>query len=291
MNKIKIFLELIKQTFLEWNNDDAPMLAAALAYYTALSIAPLIIVIVAIVGFIVGQSSVQSQITEQLQVTVGTGAAQIVTNLIDNMSQPNQGVIASIIGIIILLYGALGLFNHLQTALDMIWDVDMSDDINIIEGFVKDKLLSFGMILIIGFLLLVSLIISTLLSILDSYLLTMLPGTDIILRILNALLAFSITTVLFGFIFKFLPHADIAWNDVWIGSIVTSLLFTLGQTILGLYLGNSAIHSTYGAAGAFVVLLVWVYYSAQIVLFGAEFTHLFSKNYGTLARSLDQIDA
>ncbi len=287
MGKLRLFFELLKDTFLKWNDDDAQMLSAALAYYTALSIAPLIIVIIAIVGLIAGQSNIQSQITQQIEVTIGSGAAEIVSNLIDNMSQPNQGIFASIIGFSMLLFGALSLFNHLQTTIDKIWDVDLSDDVNVVEGFLRDKLLSFGMMLIIGFLLLVSLIISTILSFLDSYLLSLLPNTEFILRLLNALIAFSITTILFALIYKILPHADVQWKDVWIGSIVTSILFTLGQTILGLYLSNSAIQSTYGAAGAFVVILVWVYYSAQIVLFGAEFTQVFARKYGTFVESFD----
>jgi len=291
MGNVRIFFELIKETFLEWNDDDAPLLSAALAYYTALSIAPLIIVIVAIVGIIAGQSNIQSQITEQIEVTIGSGAAEIISDLIDNMSQPNQGIFASIIGFVILLFGALSLFNHLQTAIDKIWNVTVPDDVNVIKGFLRDKLLSFGMMLIIGFLLLVSLSISTLLSFLDSFLLSLLPRTEYILRILNAVLSFGITTILFALIYKFLPHAEVQWIDVWIGSIVTSILFTLGQTILGLYLGNSAIQSTYGAAGAFVVLLVWVYYSAQIVLFGAEFTQVFAKKYGTFAPNTDDSEA
>lgn len=236
---------------------------------------------IAIGGIFVGQPNIQSEITSQVTATLGTETSDIINSVIDNMARPNQGIIASIIGVGVLLFGAINLFRNLQTALDRIWDVSPPEDINFIEGFIKDNLLSFGMVLVIGFLLLVSFVIGTALSILDNYLLSLLPWAEALLRLFNFILTFSITTILFMFIYKFLPHAEIQWRDVTIGGAVTAALFTLGQTVLVWYLSNSAISSSYGAAGSFVVLLVWIYYSAQLVLFGAEFTQVFAKRYGS----------
>jgi membrane protein len=204
-----------------------------------------------------------------------------VEDLIDNTTEPENGIISTVLSIGALLLGALGVFNHLQNALDRIWDVDQEQRQGGVRGFVKDKLLSFSMILVVGFLLLVSLVISTALSVLDNYLAKLLPGLDILLQFLSIVLSFGVTTLLFMCIYKFLPHTTIQWRDVGVGAAVTSLLFTIGRTVLGLYLGNSATSSTYGAAGALVIILLWVYYSAQIILFGAEFTQVFTKRYGS----------
>jgi membrane protein len=261
------------------------MLAAALAYYTAFAIAPLIILVVAIVGLIVSQDTVQTQILDQIQATVGPDAADLVRGLITDASEPGQGIFSTIVSVVALLFGALGVFEHLQTALDRIWDVEKVETEGGLKGtimnFLKNKLLSFGMLLVIGFLLLVSLILSAGLSVVDGMLASRFPGADVMLRIVSFVLSFGVITLLFMFIFKFLPHAEIQWRDVWIGAAVTALLFTIGRTLLGLYLANTATASTYGAAGALVVVLLWVYYSAQIVLLGAEFTQVFARRYGS----------
>ncbi len=289
---IKTSFSLLKSTFKEWNDDGAPMLAAALAYYTAFSIAPLIILIVAIVGVVVGQDSLQSQILQEIEATVGEDTAVLVADLIDQANQPSQSIISTLLGIGALLIGALGVFNHLQSALDRIWNVADDKAGGGIKGIVKDKLLSFGMILIIGFLLLVSLVLSTALSLIDNIFSTQLPASAFVLRLLSMSLSLGVTTVLFMFIYKFLPHAKIEWRDVWIGAFVTAVLFTIGRTLLAQYLANSATASTYGAAGALVLVLFWVYYSAQIVLFGAEFTQVFARRFGSqiVAKSANMSD-
>ena len=281
MDLLKRVFNLIKDTYTEWNEDGAPMLAAALAYYTAFSIAPLIILVVAVVGLVASQDDIQTEILDQVTVTAGADAAELVNDLIDNSSKARESILSTIFGIGALLLGALGVFNHLQNALDRIWDVDEVERKSGVRGFVADKLLSFGMILVVGLLLLVSLVASTALSFADNYFSSALPASDVVLYSASSLLSFGITTLLFMFIYKFLPHAMIRWRDVWIGAMVTALLFTIGRTILGLYLGNSATTSSYGAAGAFVIILLWVYYSAQIILFGAEFTQVFARRYGS----------
>ena len=290
MKYIRLFLALLKDTVIEWNDDGAPMLAAALAYYTAFSIAPLIIFVLAIVGLLADQTTVQKEITHQIAITIGADAASVINDLIDNTSQPTEGIVSSILGIVALIFGALGVFNNLQVSLDRIWNVEDVEQKNGAITFIRDKLLSFGMILAIGFLLLVSLVFSTVLSFFDNYLKTILFGADVVLHIVSILVSFTITTVLFMLIFKILPHRHIAWRDVWVGSAFTALLFTLGRTVLGIYLANSAVASTYGAAGAFVLILLWIYYSAQILLFGAEFTQIFAKRFGSNAIKKDGSD-
>ncbi len=274
------FLSLIKETFAEWNKDNAPMLAASLAYYTAFSMAPLIIITVAIIGLVVNQAEIQAQILEQVESAVGEGAAVFIGDLINNMAQPGQGLISSILGVVGLLFGALALFNNLQIALNKIWGVDDVEKQGGALQFILNKLLSFGMILIVGFLLMTSLVLGTLLSFLDSYLFSLFPNSALLLRIFSEVLSIGITTLLFMLIFKILPHAEIRWRDVWVGALVTALLFTAGRILLGMYLANSAVSSTYGAAGALTLILLWVYYSAQIVLFGAEFTQIYARRYG-----------
>lgn len=282
MEYLKSFFMLIKTTYQEWKEDSAPMLAAALAYYTAFSIAPLIILVVAIAGVLIGQDMLQNQILQEIESSVGEDAALLVSNLIENTTKPSEGILSTVLGVGALLLGALGVFTHLQNALNHIWDVEKTQKSGGIKGFIKGKLLSFGMILIIGFLLLVSLILSTGLSLLDNWLADNLPAWDIVLRILSFGISFGITTLLFMFIYKFLPEIEVQWRDVWIGALMTALLFTIGRSILSLYLGNSATASAYGAAGALAIVLIWVYYSAQIILFGAEFTQVFARRFGSM---------
>jgi len=281
MVQLKAFFELVKETFTEWNQDRVPLLAAALAYYTAFSLAPLIIIVVVIMGIVFSESEVQNQMIDQVDSLVGSDAAGVLESMVENMAASDQGFLSSLFGFGALLVGALGIFNNLQTTLDIIWDVDHVKREGGVRRFVKDKLLSFGMILIIGLLLLVSLVLSTVLSFMHGYLIDILAGYTILLRLGNELVAFAITTLLFMTIYKILPHAEIQWRDVWIGAAVTALLFTLGRVGLSLYLSNSAPASAYGAAGSFVLILLWVYYSAQIILLGAEFTQVFARRYGS----------
>ncbi|MGE5262987.1 MAG: YihY/virulence factor BrkB family protein [Acidobacteriota bacterium] len=272
-------LELFKDTVSNWNKDHAPRLGAALAYYTVFSLGPLLIIVIAIAGLVFGAEAAQGQIVGQMQGLVGEQGAAFIQAAIESASQPRSSVIASVIGIVTLLLGALGVFAQLQDALNTIWDVTPKPDRGW-RGLIEDRLLSFSMILVVGFLLLVSLVASTALAAFFKYVGGVVPMTAIMAEGVNFFVSFAVITLLFALIFKYLPDAQIAWSYVWIGAAMTALLFTIGKVILGIYLGNSAVSSAYGAAGSLVVVLVWVYYSAQILFFGAEFTKVYANRYG-----------
>ena len=283
MNAKTIWL-LLKETFSEWSEDKASRLAAALAYYTIFSIAPLLIIAIAVAGLAFGQEAARGQLDRQIQGLVGQQSAELIQTMVESASKPTSGIIATVIAIATILFGASGLFGQLQDALNTIWEVEPKPGRGIL-GIIKDRFLSFTMVLGIGFLLLVSLVLSALLSALDPYLTDLLPGSIYLLQILNFVISFGVITLLFAMIYKILPDVKIAWSDVWIGAAVTSLLFALGKFLIGLYLGNSSAGSAYGAAGSLVILLLWIYYSAQILLFGAEFTQVYAKKYGSWAAS------
>ena len=275
---------LIKTTIHEWQEDRAPRLAAALAYYTTFSLAPLLILIIAVAGLVGGQQAAQSQVMAQIQDLLGPQGSAFIQGMIESASQPSTGIAATLIGVVTLLFGALGVFGELQNSLDMIWDVKPKPARNLWDGikrFFLGRLLSFTMVLGIGFLLLASLVISAALSALAQFLSTTLPLADLWLQLINFFSSFIVITLLFAMIFKFLPEAEIAWKDVWLGAAVTSLLFTLGKLLIGLYLGRSRVGSIFGAAGSLAILLIWIYYSAQILFFGAEFTQVYANLYGS----------
>lgn len=277
MKFLKLLFSVLKQTFAEWNEDQVPRVAAALAYYTVFSIAPLLIVVIAIVGAVFSEDVVQTQVLGQVQRELGEGAAELVTEIIDSTTNPEGGIIATVVGVVALLLGALAVFEHMQAALNQIWDVNIEKVPSGIWGTIRVKLLSFGMLLVVGFLLLVSLVISTILAALDAVLVGLLPGVELLLQILSFLIGFAVITVLFAMLFKFLPQKKIEWREVWVGAAVSAALFSVGRVLLGLYLARAAPASAYGAAGSLVVILLWVYYSAQIVLFGAEFAQVYSR--------------
>lgn len=277
---IKTIWSLLKETFTEWNTDKASRLAAALAYYTIFSLAPLLIIAIAIAGAVFGEEAARGEIVAQIQGLVGREGAQFIQTAIENASRPRAGSIASIISIAVLLFGASGLFAQLQDALNTIWEVQPKPGRGLI-GIIRDRFLSFTMVLGVGFLLLVSLILSAVLAGVVNFLGDMLPGIGFLLQLANFVLSFAVTTLLFALIYKVLPDVKIAWGDVWIGAIITSLLFSFGRFLLGLYLGNSSFGSTYGAAGSVVIILVWVYYAAQILFFGAEFTQVYASRFGS----------
>ncbi|WGV23346.1 YihY/virulence factor BrkB family protein [Halotia branconii] len=278
--KLKAFWQLLQETFKEWSEDKASRLAAALAYYTIFSIAPLLIIVIAIAGVVFGEEAARGEIVNQIQGLVGQDGAEFIETAIQNASQPKTGTIASIISVVLLLIGATGLFSELQDSLNTIWEVKPKPGQGIIN-IIRTRFLSFTMILGIGFLLLVSLVVSAGLSAVVTYFSNLLPGADFIWQIFNFVLSFAITTALFGLIFKVLPDVKITWNDVVIGAVITSFLFTIGRFVLGQYLGNATFGSTYGAAGSLVVILAWVNYAAQILFFGAEFTQVYARKYGS----------
>lgn len=271
---------LVPETFQQWSEDKASKLAAALAYYTIFSLAPLLIIVIAIAGSAFGEEAARGEIVGQIQNLVGTEGAEFLEIAIQNASRPQVGTIASMISVVVLLIGATGVFAELQDSLNTIWDVKPRPGRGVFT-IIRQRFLSFAMILGIGFLLLVSLVISAGLTALITYFSNALPGIDAIWQYLNFLLSFAITTFIFALIFKVLPDVKITWNDVLIGAVITSVLFVIGKFLLGEYIGRSALGSAYGAAGSLVVIIAWVYYAAQILFLGAEFTQVYARRYGT----------
>lgn len=273
---------LLKETFTEWQQDKASRLAAALSYYTAFSLAPLLILAIAIAGAIFGQEAARGEVVGQLQGLIGQDGAEFIETAIENANRPsnNSGLIASLISLVILLFGASGVFTQLQDALNDIWNVTPKPDQGV-KLLVQKRVLAFGMILVIGFLLLVSLVLSAAISALTSFMTGWVADLSWLWQIINLLLSLAVITGLFALIYKYLPDARVDWADVLIGAFITALLFTFGKYLIGLYLGNSSFSSTYGAAGSLIVILAWVYYSAQILFFGAEFTQVYARRYGS----------
>jgi membrane protein len=271
--------DLVRESVLEWSNDRASRKGAALAFYTVFSLAPILIVAIAIAGFFFGQDAARGEIFAQVRDLLGPDAAQAVQAMIQNASRPGAGMVATLIGLITLFVGATTALAELKDGLDQIWDVP-SERTSGIWYFLTKRLLSIGLILSLGFLLLVSLVFSAVLTAVAKRWGPADP-TGTILQAVNFVFSFGLVTVLFAMIYKILPSVRIAWRDVVIGSVVTALLFSIGKFAIGLYLGNSAIASSYGAAGSVVLVLVWVYYSAQIFLLGAEFTKVYAHRYGS----------
>lgn len=276
----KELLSILKETYSDWSEDNASRLAAALAYYTAFSVAPLLLITIVVAGFVFGREAAQGQIFGQLQGLLGPDAAGVIQTSVANSQSSGAGTLSAVIGIATLIWSASGLFSQLQDALNTIWEVRPDPNAGILET-VKRRSLSMTMVLGIAFLLLVSLAVSAGLAAVGSLLGNVLPGGTVVWQVINFLLSFALITALFAAMFKVLPDATIAWNDVWIGAAVTSLLFSVGKLLIGLYLGHASIGSTFGAAGSLLVFLVWVYYSAQILLFGAEFTQVYARRYGS----------
>lgn len=275
------FWSVFKQTIAEWQRDKVSRLAAALAYYTTFSLAPVLVIVIAVASFLFEQSTVQARIVEQLQGLLGQSGADLVQEMLTS-AQANEGdgFWATVISVGLLILGASGLFIQLQDALNTVWNVTPKPDAGI-WGLIRDRLLSFGMVLVVGFLLLVSLMLSAGLAAVSSFFGDTLFGWALGWQILNAVVSFGVITLLFALIYKVLPDATVSWRDVRVGAAMTALLFTLGKSLIGLYLGSSSVASAYGAAGSFVVLLLWIYYSAQILLFGAEFTQVYANRFGS----------
>jgi membrane protein len=272
--------QLLKRTYSKWNEDHAPGLGAALAYYTVFSLAPLLMIVIAIAGFVFGQEAAQGQIMGQIQGLVGEESAKAIQSMIEEARKPAAGILATLIATGMLLFGATGVFAQLQESLNIIWKVKAKPG----EGMwktLKDRFISLLAVLGTGFLLLISLVISAGLSALGATLEHVLPGPEFLLQIINFFVSFAVVTLLFAMIYKLLPDTPIRWDDVWIGASMTSLLFTIGKFFIGLYLGKSEVGLAYGTAGSLVVILLWVYYASQIFLFGAEFTAVYAESRGT----------
>ena len=281
--RVRSIFILLKEAFQEWQQDKASLLAAALAYYTVFSITPLLVIAVAIAGAVFGRDAAQGEILEQINGLVGQQGAQAIETALANADRPQLGSVASLISVVVLLIGASGVFAQLQEALNTVWNVKAKPNAGIWQ-FIRKRLLSFGMVLAIGFLLLVSLILSAMLSGISKLEISLLPGFTPLWQLLNFAISFGFISLLFALIYKYLPDVKIRWKDVAIGAIITALLFTLGKFLIGLYLGRGSLGSAYGAAGSLIVFLAWVFYSAQILLFGAEFTQVYARKYGRKIR-------
>ncbi|HEV8657787.1 MAG TPA: YihY/virulence factor BrkB family protein [Thermoanaerobaculia bacterium] len=269
---MKRYFQLFKQTWTEFVEDKAQRLGAALAYYTVFSIAPLLLIAVSIAGLVFGRQAVQGDIQRELAGALGPNAANALGEMIRNAAKPQSSILATIIGVILLIFGAAGVFGQLQEALDTIWNVNRPKNAGFM-AMIKDRFLSMAMVFGIGFLLLVSLVIDAGISAMSG---------AALFQSAQIVVSFGIITVLFALMFRYLPHVRVSWRDVWFGAAFTSFLFVLGKFLLGLYIGKAAVGSAYGAAGSLVIILVWVYWSAQILFFGAEFTQVYARSHGSM---------
>jgi membrane protein len=271
---------VLKAAFAGWWNDNVPRMGAALAYYTLFSLAPILIVAIAIAGLAFGPEAVRGEIVGQVEGLVGLDGAKAVQAMLEGASKPSSSVPATVIGIITFFLGATGAFLELQADLDAIWRVKPKSRGNFLRDLVMQRLISFGLVLGFAFLLLTSLVVSAALAALHTYMGNAFPGVAVLWEALNVLVSLIVITLLFAMIYKVLPDVKLVWSDVWVGALVTAGLFTIGKFLIGLYLGTSALASTYGAAGSVIVVLVWVYYSSQIILLGAEFTRAYVEQFG-----------
>ena len=271
---------LVKETFVSWDEDRAPRLAAALAYYAIFALAPLLIIAIAVAALFFDEAQVRQSILTQLGGLIGHNGQIAIEAMIDGARKPETGMIATAIGVVTLLVAAGGLFGQLQDALNTIWEVQPKPGRGV-WGMVRDRFFSFSMVLGTGFLLLISLLLSAGLAAMGQWVGGEAYGQTLMWQIINFVVSFGVTSLLFAMIFKVLPDAKVQWRDVWIGAVVTAALFSLGRFLIGLYLGQAAPESTYGAAGSLVALLIWIYYSTQILFLGAEFTQVYATYYGS----------
>ncbi|MHB9154141.1 MAG: YihY/virulence factor BrkB family protein [Endomicrobiales bacterium] len=278
---VRTWIQLAKGIISDWESDNTSLLAAALSYYTLFSLAPLLLVAVAVAGLIFGPAAAQENVLTQITGLVGPEGARMVEQLMRNTRETSTNALAAIAGGVLLAIGASSVFLALRNALNIIWKTPPKSGGGL-EGFVRNYVFSFGIVVSTGFLLLVSLLASALLAGLESVLGLRAAGLGALWKAADILISWSIITALFALIFKVLPNVAITWRDVWTGAAVTAFLFTIGKFLIGLYLGISAVSSVYGAAGALVIILLWVYYSSQILFFGAEFTKNYSRFFGSL---------
>ncbi len=272
---------LTRQVVNSWLDDYAPSMGAALAFYTMFSLAPLLLIVISVAGLVFGQDAARGEIAVQLRGLMGDGGAIAVQDLLASVKQPAEGVAATVLGAVLLLVGATTVFGELQDSLDRIWRVPARTTRSGWITLLRARLLSFGMILAIGFLLMVSLVASAAISAMGRWWDMVLGGWYVLALVTNAFIDFFLMAVMFALIYKVMPRVRVLWRDVWIGAVFTALLFTLGKSLIGWYVGRSAVTSAFGAAGSLVVVLLWVYYSAQIFLIGAEFTWVYANTFGS----------
>jgi membrane protein len=266
---------MIKGAITDWDAHNDSRLAASLACYTLLSIAPLVVLSVAVAGWAFGEEAARGQIAKEIGSVVGADAAHAIEAIVLNARTPTSGIIGTVTGLVILVFGASGVFAELQSALNSIWGVAPKPGRGFM-GIVRDRIFSFAMVVAVAFLLLVSLVVSAGLAATGRFFSSAMPGGAELWQIVNLLVALGVSTLLFALVYKVVPEAKIAWRDVWLGALVTAVLFSLGKFLLGLYIGRASVASSYGAAGSLVALVVWIYYSSQIVFLGAEFTQVYA---------------
>lgn len=280
---MKRLFDLCRKAVQAWIDDYAPSMGAAISYYTIFSLAPLLVIVIAVAGAIFGREAAQRHIVAQVSSLVGGNGGMAVQAMLQAASESDKGLIAGVISAVVLLVGATTVFAELQSALDRIWHVPEREKPSGVWAVLRARLLSFGLILGLAFLLIVSLLVSAGLAAFEGWFGGLVPGWEFVLQGLNTVISLDTVTLLFAMIFKLMPTASIAWRDVWVGAVVTAVLFELGKLLIGLYLGKSGFMETFAAAGSLVVLVAWVYYAAQIFLLGAEFTKVYADEHGSLS--------
>jgi membrane protein len=273
---------LLKQAVSAWQSDYAPSMGAALAYYTLFSIAPLLLIVISVAGMVFGEAAARGEISEQLSGLMGAQGAAAIEGLLQNAHRPQRGAIATVVGVAVLLLGASSVFGELQNALDRIWHAPQKKQMSGWWSLLRSRLLSFGMILALAFLLMVSLVMSAALAALGKWWGPAFAAWQTLAHLLDALVSLGLGMLMFAVIYKVIPRVRIEWRDVWTGAAATAVLFAAGKMLIGLYLGRSSVASAFGAAGSLVVVMVWVYYSAQIFLLGAELTRAYALSHGSL---------
>lgn len=273
--------KLIRQAITSWSDDNASSMGAALAYYTMFSVAPLLLIVVSVAGLVFGEDAARGEVFGQLEHMMGAQGASAVQGLLQSVNKPTESSIATFVGLLMLGIGATTVFAELQSSLDRIWQAPARPADSGIWGLVRARLLSFGMILGLGFLLMVSLVLSAALAALENWWDPWFGGWAWLAQLVNFIVSFGLITCIFAMIYKLMPRAQVQWRDVWIGAAVTSLMFSIGKYLIGVYIGRSGVTSGFGAAGSLAVMLVWVYYSAQIFLLGAEFTWVYAHTFGS----------
>jgi len=273
---------LVQQAVKGWSDDYAPSMGAALSYYSVFSLAPLLLIVISIAGLAFGDDVARGEVFAQIRGLMGDDSARAVEELLASLSKPSRGITSAVISAGALLIGATTVFGELQDALDRIWRAPMRERASGLWSLVRSRLLSFGMILGIAFLLIVSLVASAAIAALGRWWSSAFGEWELLLQLVNALVGFGLTTAVFAMIYKLMPRVDVRWHDVWLGAATTALLFTIGRMLIGLYIGKSGVASGFGAAGSIAIIFVWVYYSAQIFLLGAEFTWVYANNFGSM---------
>ena len=278
---LKTWWTLVKSAVSSWIDDFAPSMGAALSYYTVFSLAPLLLIVVSVAGLVFGEDAVRGELFGQLEGMMGADAAHAIQGLLASVSTPSKGIVGTVIGVAVLVIGATTVFGELQDDLDRIWRAPAREGSGV-WALLRARLLSFGMILALAFLLMVSLVIGAVISALGRWWGPMFGGWEVLAQVVNVVIGFALTTAIFAIIYKMMPRVRVRWHDVWIGAIVTALLFTIGKFLIGLYIGKSGVASGFGAAGSLILVFVWVYYSAQIFLLGAEFTWVYARTHGSM---------